>query len=47
MFDSLTTEERHQLRLMITRGAVRACNHPEVLWRYGVIDDCYEILRWL
>jgi len=47
MFDLLTTEERRQLRLRIARGAVRAMNHPEVLWRYGVIDDCYEILREL
>jgi len=47
MFGLLTIDERHELLMKIMRGCWRAIEHEEVRWRYGVIDDCYEILREL
>lgn len=43
----LALSEQGELRRMLNRAIMRLAAHPEILWRYGVMDDCYAILREL
>jgi len=43
LFDGLTLAEWRALCTAMERAMRKIVDHPEVLWRYGPLDDCRDV----